>query len=142
MLLPLILFAAFQTPAPPPPEVLFWPGGVSPLGIDHKDNFDNHMLGKYHREKSGNVEVHLTKVDVMVIQSGTATLLYGGEGIDMHPTAQNELQGTTIKGGQSRRVSAGDVIHIPTGVPHQFILAPGETITYLVVKVVDPPAAK
>jgi quercetin dioxygenase-like cupin family protein len=60
----------------------------------------------------------------------------------MHPTAENELQGTTITGGQSRRVTTGDIIHIPTGVPHQFILAPGETITYLVVKIVDPPASK
>jgi mannose-6-phosphate isomerase-like protein (cupin superfamily) len=120
-------------------EVLFWPHGVSPLGIDHKDTFANHGLQISHREKSGNVEVHLTKTDVMVIQEGTATLLYGGEGVGMHPTAPNELQGTTIVGGQSRRVSPGDVIHIPTGVPHQFILAPGEKITYLVVKVVDPP---
>ena len=123
-------------------EVLFWPHGVSPLGIDHKDTFANHGLQISHRDKSGNVEVHLTKTDVMVIQEGTATLLYGGEGVNMHSTAPNELQGTTITGGSSRRVSPGDVIHIPTGVPHQFILAPGEKITYLVVKVVDPPAVK
>jgi mannose-6-phosphate isomerase-like protein (cupin superfamily) len=121
-------------------QVLVWPGGVSPQGIDHKDIFANHGLQVSHRDKSGNVEVHLTKADVMVIQSGTATLLYGGEGVGMHPTAENELQGTTIKGGHSRRVNPGDVIHIPTGVPHQFILAPGEKIQYLVVKVVDPPS--
>jgi mannose-6-phosphate isomerase-like protein (cupin superfamily) len=140
MLLPLLLFAALQQPIPTPQtEVLFWPHGISPQGIDHKDTFANHGLQVSHRDHSGNVEVHLTKADVMIIQSGTATLLYGGEGVGMHPTVANELQGTTIKGGQSRRVEPGDVIHIPTGVPHQFILAPGETITYLVVKVVDPP---
>jgi mannose-6-phosphate isomerase-like protein (cupin superfamily) len=133
--------AAAQTSAPAD-KVLFWPGGVSPEGIDHKDVFANHGLQVSHRDKSGNVEVHLTKADVMVIQTGTATLLYGGEGVGMHSTGENELQGTTIKGGQSRRVKPGDVIHIPTGVPHQYILAPGETIQYFVVKVVDPPAGK
>ena len=147
MLLPLLLLTALhaqvpQAQAKPAPEVLFWPHGVSPLGIEHKDTFDNHLLEISHRDHSGNVEVHLTKTDVMVIQSGTATLLAGGEGVGMHPTAENELQGTTITGGQSRRVSAGDIIHIPTGVPHQFILSSGETITYLVVKIVDPPSSK
>jgi len=139
MLLPIVLALAFYQQAAPKPEVLFWPHGVSPLGAEHKDVFDNHLLEVSHRDKSGNVEVHLTKTDVMVIQSGTATLVYGGEGVGMHPTAPNELQGTSIKGGQQRRVEPGDVIHIPTAVPHQFLLAPGETITYLVVKVVDPP---
>ena len=139
MLLPIFLALAFYQQTAPKPEVLFWPHGVSPLGPEHKDVFDNHLLEVSHREKSGNVEVHLTKTDVMVIQSGTATLVYGGEGVGMHPTAPNELQGTSIKGGQQRRVEPGDVIHIPTAVPHQFLLAPGETITYLVVKVVDPP---
>jgi mannose-6-phosphate isomerase-like protein (cupin superfamily) len=138
MILPLLLFAVLQTAAPPP-EVIFWPKGVPPQGIEHKETFANHGLQVSHRDKSGNVEVHLTKTDVMIIQSGTATLLYGGEGVGMHTTLPNELQGTSLTGAQSRRVEPGDVIHIPTGVPHQFILAPGETITYLVVKVVDPP---
>jgi len=141
MILPIILLAFFQQAAAPP-QVLVWPHGVSPLGIDHKDVFNNHLLQISHRDHSGNVEVHLTKVDVMVIQSGTARLLYGGEGVGLHSTAENELQGTTIKGGTMIRVNPGDVIHIPAGVPHQFILDPGETITYLVVKVVEPPAAK
>jgi mannose-6-phosphate isomerase-like protein (cupin superfamily) len=141
MLIPLLLFAALHAQTTtPPPEVLFWPHGLPPQGIDHKDTFANHGLQISHRDKSGNVEVHLTKTDVMIIQTGTATLLYGGEGVGMHTTLPNELQGTSLTGAASRRVSAGDVIHIPTGVPHQFILAPGETITYLVVKVVDPPA--
>jgi mannose-6-phosphate isomerase-like protein (cupin superfamily) len=135
-MLPLILLAFLQQAAPPP--VLVWPHGVSPLGIDHKDVFDNHLLQVSHRDHSGNVEVHLTKVDVMVIQSGTARLVYGGEGVGMHHTAENELQGTSINGGTTIRVNPGDVIHIPVGVPHQFLLDPGETITYLVVKVVEP----
>jgi len=136
MILPLIFLAFFQQAAvPPPPQVLIWPHGVSPLGIDHKDVFNDHLLEVSHRAHTGNVEVHLDKIDVLVIQSGTATLLYGGEGVGMHHTGMEELQGTTIKGGTTIRVNPGDVIHIPRGVPHQFLLAPGETITYLVVKI-------
>jgi quercetin dioxygenase-like cupin family protein len=46
------------------------------------------------------------------------------------------MQGTSIKGGTSREIGPGDVIEIPPGVPHQFLLAPGTQITYLVVKVI------
>jgi mannose-6-phosphate isomerase-like protein (cupin superfamily) len=74
----------------------------------------------------------------MVIQSGTATLVFGGEVIDPAPTAPNEIQGSGIRDGQRRTVSPGDVIEIPAGLPHQFLLTPGTQITYLVVKVVQP----
>ena len=59
--------------------------------------------------------------------------------IDPQRTAPNEIQGSGIKGGTRIAVKAGDVIHIPTGIPHQFFLAPGKQITYMLVKVVDPP---
>ena len=54
-------------------------------------------------------------------------------------TAPSEIQGGGIKGGTRIAVKAGDVIRIPTGIPHQFFLAPGKQITYMLVKVVDPP---
>jgi uncharacterized RmlC-like cupin family protein len=53
--------------------------------------------------------------------------------IDPQRTAPNEIRDTRIA------VKAGDVIRIPTGIPHQFFLAPGKQITYMLVKVVDPP---
>jgi mannose-6-phosphate isomerase-like protein (cupin superfamily) len=60
----------------------------------------------------------------------------GGEVIDPAPTGPNEIQGSGIKGGVKHEVGPGDIIEIPVGVPHQFFLAPGTQITYLIVKVV------
>jgi mannose-6-phosphate isomerase-like protein (cupin superfamily) len=117
-------------------DVTFWPKGIPPAGMTQKADFGNHLLEISHREKDGRAELHKTKADVMVIQSGTATLVYGGTVIDPGPTAPNEIQGSGIDGGQRRTVSSGDIIEIPAGVPHQFLLAPGTQITYLVVKVV------
>jgi uncharacterized RmlC-like cupin family protein len=31
-------------------------------------------------------------------------------------------------------VRAGDVVHIPAGMPHQMLLSQGESITYFVIK--------
>ena len=142
----LLLLFAFALPAAvaeqsnhPHPDVIVWPNGVPPAGIAHKEDSGNHILSISHREKDGRAELHETKADVMIVQSGEAILVYGGEVIDPKPTAPNEIQGSGIKGGTKITVKAGDVIHIPTGIPHQFFLAPGKQITYMLVKVVDPP---
>jgi mannose-6-phosphate isomerase-like protein (cupin superfamily) len=117
--------------------ITVWPNGVPPGGITQKAAFGNHQLEISHRDKDGRAELHRVKADVIVIQSGTATLVYGGEVIDPAATLPNEIQGSGIKGGDRRTVSPGDIIEIPAGVPHQFLLAPGTQITYLVVKVLQ-----
>ena len=120
------------------PGITVWPKGVPPEGITQKADFGDHILSISHREHSGRVEIHQNKADVIVIQSGTATLVSGGVPVDLVRTAPNELQGSSIKRGVSRTVKPGDIIEIPVGVPHQFLLTPGTQITYLVVKVVKP----
>jgi mannose-6-phosphate isomerase-like protein (cupin superfamily) len=116
--------------------ITVWPKGMPPGGIKQHADFGDHLLEISHREANGRVELHQTKADVMVIQTGTATLVTGGEVIDPVPTGPNEIQGSAIKGGVKHEVGPGDVIEIPAGVPHQFFVAPGTQITYLVVKVV------
>src|ERR1700739_3197821 len=116
--------------------ITVWPKGMPPGGITQKADFGDHLLEISHREVDGKCELQKVKADVMVIQSGTATLVTGGEVIDPKDTAPNEIQGSGIKGGVKHEVGPGDIIEIPAGVPHQFFLAPGTQITYLVVKVV------
>ena len=117
--------------------VLIWPKGVPPQGIAHKDDFGSHILSVSHRTSDGRVEVHQTKADVLVVQSGEADLVTGGEILEPVVTLPHELQGSSIRGGVRRHVVAGDVIHIPVGVAHQFFVKPGTEITYLVVKIVE-----
>lgn len=116
--------------------ITVWPKGVPPGGIAVKADFGDHLLEISHREVDGKCELHKVKADVIVIQTGTATLVTGGEVIDPKDTGPNEIQGSGIKGGVKHEVGPGDVIEIPAGVPHQFFLAPGTQITYLVVKVI------
>jgi len=145
LLAPLLLIAAAmgQAVAPAPkPDVVIWPHGVSTLGIKHKDNFGNHGLSITVHDKSGIAEVHQATADVMIVQSGEATLVYGGEVIDAHTTSPNEVRGTGIRNGTSVHITAGDVIHFPAGMPHQWLLEPGKQITYLVVHVEEPTAVK
>jgi mannose-6-phosphate isomerase-like protein (cupin superfamily) len=142
---PLLLIATAMgqaTASAPTPDVVIWPHGVSTLGIKHKDNFGNHGLSITVHDKSGIAEVHQATADVMIVQSGEATLVYGGEVIDAHTTAPNEVRGNGIRNGTSVHITAGDVVHLPAGMPHQWLLEPGKQITYLVVHVEETQASK
>jgi mannose-6-phosphate isomerase-like protein (cupin superfamily) len=88
-----------------------------------------------HREGSGEAELHETKNDVMVIESGEATLVVGGTVVDPKTTAPHEIRGPSIKGGERKLLAAGDVVHIPVKVPHQMLVESGKQITYFVVKI-------
>ena len=115
--------------------ITVWPKGVPPAGTTHVD-FGDHNMAIAHREVNGRVEVHQNKADVIVVQTGSATLVTGGEVVDPVTTGPNEIQGSSIKGGAKRVLAVGDVLEIPAGVPHQFFIEPGGQITYLIVKVV------
>lgn len=96
--------------------------------------YGSHSISLWRRAKSGQAELHKTKADLIVVQEGSATLLTGGVIPDGHPTEANEIRGSAIRGGESKKVSPGDIIHIPAGTPHQFLLAPGQTVAYFAVK--------
>ena len=130
-----LLLAIVPLLAADPPGFVIWPKGVPPADLTGKLDFGNHALSISHRDKNGMVEVHEKLVDVLVVQSGEATLMVGGEVVGPKSTGPGEIQGDSIKGGVSKKVSTGDIIHIPAGVPHQFFVDPGKQITYFVLKV-------
>ena len=100
--------------------------------------FGNHLTMLAHREADGSAEIHDTQVDFFFVQSGTATLVYGGEVPDAKTTAPNERRGAAVKGGERKTLGPGDVVHIPARVPHQLLVPAGKEFTYFVVKVDTP----
>lgn len=87
------------------------------------------------RDKSGVPEVHERWTDVTMVQAGRGTLLSGGRVSGSHLESQGEHRGGTIAGGTSRPVGAGDLMIIPAGVPHQYMIAAGDSLRYVTVKV-------
>jgi mannose-6-phosphate isomerase-like protein (cupin superfamily) len=121
-----------------PPGFVIWAKGVPPTDAKDAAKFANHGLSVSHRDKNGIPELHEKQTDIFVIQSGEAALLVGGEVVGRKVSGPGEIRGTSIKDGVTKNVSAGDVVHIPAGVPHQFFVDPGKQITYFVVKVDNP----
>ncbi len=118
-----------------PPGYVVWPKGFPPEGSPQKIQFEHHSWSLAHREKSGVVESHGTRTIVMIVQSGEATLVVGNDVVDAKNTSPTEVRGTSIRNGIERKVSTGDVINMPAGLPHQFLLEPGKQITYIDVVV-------
>src|ERR1700761_5823380 len=96
LLLGVVLTPAF---AADPAGFLYWHNGAPADGGPKTAKFENHGLSIPHRDKSGQGEVHQNQTDIMVIQSGEATITVGGELVDGKTTRPGELLGTSIKGG-------------------------------------------
>jgi mannose-6-phosphate isomerase-like protein (cupin superfamily) len=73
------------------------------------------------RETPGEVEYHEHTVDVMHVLEGSATVVLGGEMRGVRKVAHGELRAAAIEGGERRELEPGDVLAIPSGLPHQFV---------------------
>jgi len=100
--------------------------------------YGNHSLLVAHREGNGQGEFHITQADLIVVQTGEATILIGGELVDGRSTSATEMIGTSVRGGVEKSLRQGDMLHIPAKTPHQMIVQPGKQITYVTVKIDRP----
>jgi len=85
------------------------------------------------RDAPGVAEVHDVETDVMYVLEGSATLVLGGTVVEPKVVEPGQVRGPAIRGGEIHRIAKGDVLVIPSGVPHWFKEVPGP-ITYFVVK--------
>jgi mannose-6-phosphate isomerase-like protein (cupin superfamily) len=102
---------------------------------DMLGDFGNHNARMTFRDKDGEAEVHQNWTDVIVVESGEATLMLGGTLVSPQTTGPGEIRGTSAAGAEKRAIAPGDILHIPAGVPHQFFVAPGKKLVYFVLKV-------
>jgi len=64
-------------------------------------HWGNHLLLKSRREaSSGQAELHETQADLLIVQSGGATIIVGGKVVGGKTSAPNEIRGTSIEGGE------------------------------------------
>jgi uncharacterized protein GlcG (DUF336 family)/mannose-6-phosphate isomerase-like protein (cupin superfamily) len=123
----------------PEPQVRYWDGArVSAAFVKGDVLFDgtgaNYQVHASHRDQAGMAEVHTAETDVIHVLEGGATLVTGGHVVDGRNIGPEEVRGTSIHGGETRRLAKGDVIVIPAGTPHWFQTVDG-AIDYYVVKV-------
>jgi len=98
------------------------------------DNGRNYMVHASHRDSAGSAEVHQLDTDIVYVLEGSATFVTGGTVVEPKTIEPYEIRGRSIEGGETRRITKGDIIVVPSGTPHWFKEVPGP-INYYVVKV-------
>ncbi len=98
-------------------------------------NEGGYYAAMVHREAGpGFSELHAEWADLYFVTDGSATIFTGGSIVDPTEFSPGEIRGTGIDGGVSRAISAGDVVHIPAGLPHYVLVGDGQQITYFIFK--------
>jgi mannose-6-phosphate isomerase-like protein (cupin superfamily) len=87
------------------------------------------------RNGNGEAELHVKQADLLLIRSGSGTVLVGGEMIEGKPSGPDEVRGKSITGGMRYPVAAGDTLYIPANTVHQFLMEPGQSFTAMVIKI-------
>lgn len=89
-----------------------------------------HRFRLIRRDRTGIPETHTDPAiaDVVYVVDGAGAVLVGGE--------QVSTPGGNV-GGVRHSIARGDMLHIPSGVPHSYIVPEGGTLTYVLVRTPD-----
>lgn len=95
-------------------------------------NDRNYMVHTSRRDKPGLAEIHALDTDIIYVMEGTATFVTGGTAVDAKEIAPNEIRGSRIEGGVTRRLSKGQVIIVPNNTAHWFKEVNSEFLYYTI----------
>jgi mannose-6-phosphate isomerase-like protein (cupin superfamily) len=104
-------------------------------GVDRMENWGNHAVILERLEGATPAEAHEIMADLFVVTSGETMLTVGGIIVDPVNTTVGEPRGKSINGGVTKKLAAGDIVHIPAKMPHRLSVEAGKVCTYLVLKV-------
>lgn len=95
---------------------------------------DGYQIINTIRDKDGQAEIHADWNDNLFVQEGEASFVTGGTAVDAKVTAPGEQRGTSIKGGTTATMKAGDYFFVPAGTPHQMKVGAGQRIRFIAFK--------
>jgi mannose-6-phosphate isomerase-like protein (cupin superfamily) len=100
-------------------------------------DYRRHNISIVHRIGYTQPEIHEEKWDLYVVVDGSGTLLVGGERIGWVDGLPQQDQHPGLSGAQAFRVTKGDVMHVPARVWHQLVLDEGQSMTYMLINVME-----
>lgn len=97
-------------------------------------------LMRIRRDKDGEIEIHRDYADQIIVVSGHAKARIGGTVTGQRAIAEGDWRGGVATGFQEYEVGPGDVLWVPAGMAHQFMVPPGAPFQYFTVKNRQTPA--
>jgi mannose-6-phosphate isomerase-like protein (cupin superfamily) len=113
--------------------------GVAKVGNDKADvafrvfQIPPYTINAAHRAPVPQIaNLHEAQAELFVVMEGTATMVTGGKIVGATRNGTN-VTGKSIEGGTTQKLSKGDFLIVPAGVPHWFTnIAPaGITLTQM-----------
>ena len=92
----------------------------------------NYMVHTSRRDQPGLAEIHTLDTDIIYVMEGTATFVTGGTAVEAKEIAPNEIRGARIDGGETRKLSKGEVVVVPRNTPHWFKEVGGAFLYYTI----------
>ncbi len=147
--LAVVALVAMPVAAADPPGFKLWKAGElkqhdealrKTVAADHSSretlaDYGDHRFRMLYRDADGNPEQHDAIIDIVYVQSGEGALALGGTMAGRRGTNPGEWVGTRLDGADRHPLAAGDIVHIPAGIPHSFLVPPGKHITYVLLKI-------
>ena len=101
--------------------------------------YPQHAIHLLVRSRNGGAELHEAFRRSLLVIDGHAALVTGGTIADWKIIAPGEIRGSSVEGGARQELRAGDLAHVPAGLPHQMVVAGDKFVTCLVVKIQQHP---
>ncbi len=125
-----------------PPGVVLLKAMTAPAGtpdaverrVSEAVTYGGRAGSRVRRGANSAAEMHEGHSHSLVVQRGRGRVVLGGEVVNgSGRLAAANAPGTTIRGGTTYPLSAGDVMFIPANTNHQWLVEAGDDLTYLVV---------
>lgn len=81
-----------------------------------------------YRTAAAPAAVHETEAELFYVIEGAGTLVTGGRLVGETRANAENLRGTGVEGGETRKVSKGDLFIVPEGSPHWFSAVEGRLV--------------
>lgn len=134
--------ASAQSAPPPAPQLFAANGDVTALIAKAKGQLKAgqpmvvlpivqmapHRANLEYRVSVGPASVHETEAELFYVLEGSGTVVTGGTLKDERRTNPQNLTGSGIQGGDSRKVTKGDVILVPEKTPHWYSAIDGTLV--------------
>ncbi|HEX4284188.1 MAG TPA: hypothetical protein VHZ28_03795 [Terracidiphilus sp.] len=101
--------------------------------------YPQHAIHLLVRSRNGGAELHERFADLFFVIDGRASLLTGGTIADAKTTAPGEIRGSAVHDGVIQELRAGDLAHVPAGLPHQMLVSGDKFVTCIVLKIEQDP---
>lgn len=101
--------------------------------------YPQHAIHLLVRNRNGGAEQHEDFADLFFVLEGRCTLLTGGTIAKAKTIGPGEVRGDAVEDGSRQELRAGDVAHVPAGLPHQMLVSAEKSVTCLVLKIRQNP---